>query len=199
MIHCYECTITLGSCAHTVVSDPNIPEVVPQKKNSSHGDADCCYTYCGTPGRPCAHCPKGASSDTWELPPCIAAPNISTNSTSDNNSTGGQCLSQCRPSMTSAASRAGSGLASAAAAAADCSSSRHWTLYNVAMCHWTVVSSSPWTIWTLVVVLEQQRQLACLLGTLLTDLIHCSLLMCVQCARTPLALVKTKWKSRSSS
>lgn len=197
MIHCYKCTITLGSCAHTVVSDPNIPEVVPQKKNSSHGDDDCCYTYCGTPGRPCAHCPKGASSETWELPPCITAPNISTNSTSDNtSSTGGQCLSQCRPSVTSAASRAGSGLASPAAAAADC---RHWTLYNVAMCHWTVVSSSPWTIWTLVVVLEQQRQLACLLGTLLTDLIHCSLLMCVQCARTPLALVKTKWKSRSSS
>ncbi|GLV37925.1 Mid1 [Carabus blaptoides fortunei] len=172
--------------------DPNIPEVFPQKKNSSHGDNDCCYTYCGTPGRPCAHCPMGAPSDTWELPPCITAPNISSNSTSDNSSTGGQCLSQCRSSMTSAASRAGSGLASAVTA--DCC--RHWTLYNVAMCHWTVVL---WTIWTLVVILEQQRQLAGLLGTLLTDLIHCSLLMCVQCARTPLALVKTKWKSRSSS
>nr|XP_023021001.1 uncharacterized protein LOC111509475 [Leptinotarsa decemlineata] len=31
--------------------DPNIPETGEQKLRSSRGSADCCYKYCGSPGR----------------------------------------------------------------------------------------------------------------------------------------------------
>lgn len=52
------------------VSDSNIPESSQQRVNSWRGDEDCCYTYCGSPGRGsrggsgfmelldvCEHCP----------------------------------------------------------------------------------------------------------------------------------------------
>lgn len=54
------------------ISDPNIPETGMQKTKSSHGDSDCCYTYCGTPGRPCMQgCENGRINDTWPAVQCV--------------------------------------------------------------------------------------------------------------------------------
>lgn len=32
-------------------SDPNIPETGQQRRRSTTGDENCCYTHCGSPGR----------------------------------------------------------------------------------------------------------------------------------------------------
>lgn len=46
-------------------SDPNIPETGEQLVKSSHGDEDCCYTHCGSPGRGlCINCPGRPSNNT---------------------------------------------------------------------------------------------------------------------------------------
>lgn len=57
------------------ISDTNIPETGEQKRKSSLGDEDCCYTHCGTPGRGlCEHCPGRPSSDDNPVVPvkCVS-------------------------------------------------------------------------------------------------------------------------------
>ncbi|KAJ8978915.1 hypothetical protein NQ317_008894 [Molorchus minor] len=41
--------VEIGESPH--FPDPNIPESDQQRLKSSHGDEDCCYTHCGSPGR----------------------------------------------------------------------------------------------------------------------------------------------------
>lgn len=51
--------------------DPNIPETGEQRRKSSNGDEDCCYTHCGSPGRGlCEHCPGRPSTNTPEPVNC---------------------------------------------------------------------------------------------------------------------------------
>lgn len=52
-------------------SDANIPETGEQKRKSSSGDEDCCYTHCGSPGRGlCEHCPGRPSINIPEPVNC---------------------------------------------------------------------------------------------------------------------------------
>lgn len=57
--------------------DPNIPETGEQKRKSTIGDEDCCYTHCGSPGRGlCEHCP--GRPDTPDTPHPVDCPTDNT-------------------------------------------------------------------------------------------------------------------------
>lgn len=66
------------------IPDPNIPETGMQKKKSSHGDEECCYTYCGTPGRPCINgCSNGKVNETWPPVQCSSSQPATPRSTAE--------------------------------------------------------------------------------------------------------------------
>lgn len=143
-----------------MLTDPNIPETGKQKVKSSHGDDSCCYTYCGTPGRPsmCPNCP--GHNDTWPPVACNAS------------NTSARGTLECWPNLTALPTLS---------ASKACPISPQ-TLHIILIVYWTK--------WTMIQLFIKSLKT-------ISNILHCSLLMCVQCVRTPLALVKTKWKSRS--
>ncbi|XP_018331339.1 uncharacterized protein LOC108741152 [Agrilus planipennis] len=170
--------------------DPNIPETGEQRAKSSHGDEDCCYTHCGTPGRGlCVQCP-GATNKTQPSEPfndtpvpvrCAAGTAPPKSSNCKATATATTTTTTISTTTTTTTSTSTTSTTRAATAHAVSAARTHFCHFHL-VCAW-------WTACTIVLFSYYSRTIS--------DVLLQLLVLCANCVRTPLSRIKTKWRSCS--
>ncbi|XP_017776120.1 PREDICTED: uncharacterized protein DDB_G0271670-like, partial [Nicrophorus vespilloides] len=189
--------------------DPNIPETGAQRKKSSTGDEDCCYSHCGTPGRGVGgcegpniivNCPAGrpATNDTPEPVPCTDGLNFGVSSCSGGGPKQPSSSSSPSSEAAAAASSTSSTSSASSSSASISSTSSSSSLLGGSSSRSSSISSSSsstkprrtllnkvsllWTAWILFITINTLDYLINLLA------------LCAKCVRTTLTRIKTKWR-----